>query len=298
MGSWNDILKEVNETQSQYDYVRRKYLKELSDYTGRNTIAYYSSWLNKQGNNLDINDADMTGFMACVHGLDCTKGLDLVLHTPGGSPAAAEAIVSYLRAKFGNDIRVIVPQLAMSAGTMIACSAKEVIMGKQSSLGPIDPQFNGIPAYNIMMEFEEAKRDLLADPNNAQYWAIKLQQYPAAFMKTAIDAIQLSGKLIEEWLGTCMFDKNNPSDQAIIAIIVSKLNEHDDSKIHGRHLNAEFCKKIGLKISMMEDDGELQDKILSLHHAYMITLDGTPAIKIIENQNKKSVISNIQIMAR
>ena len=107
MGSWNDILKEVNETQSQYDYVRRKYLKELSDYTGRNTIAYYSSWLNKQGNNLDINDADMTGFMACVHGLDCTKGLDLVLHTPGGSPAAAEAIVSYLRAKFGNDIREI-----------------------------------------------------------------------------------------------------------------------------------------------------------------------------------------------
>lgn len=149
-----------------------------------------------------------------------------------------------------------------------------------------------------MMEFEEAKRDLLANPNNAQYWAIKLQQYPAAFMKTAIDAIQLSGKLIEEWLGTCMFDKNNPSDKAIIATIVSKLNEHDDSKIHGRHLNAEFCKKIGLKISMMEDDGELQDKILSLHHAYMITLDGTPAIKIIENQNKKSVISNIQIMAR
>ena len=74
MGSWNDILKEVNETQSQYDYVRRKYLKELSDYTGRNTVAYYSSWLNKQGNNLDINDADMTGFMTCVHGLDCTKG--------------------------------------------------------------------------------------------------------------------------------------------------------------------------------------------------------------------------------
>ena len=135
MGSWNDILKEVNETQSQYDYIRRKYLKELSEYTGRNTIAYYSSWLNKQANNLDINDADMTGFMTCVHGLDCSKGLDLILHTPGGSPAAAEAIVSYLRAKFGNDTRVIVPQLAMSAGTMIACSAKEIIMGKQSSLG-------------------------------------------------------------------------------------------------------------------------------------------------------------------
>lgn len=186
----------------------------------------------------------------------------------------------------------------MSAGTMIACSAKEIIMGKQSSLGPIDPQFNGIPAYNIMMEFEEAKKDLLENPNNAQYWAIKLQQYPAAFMKTAIDAIELSGKLIEEWLGTCMFDKNNQGDQRIIASIVSKLNEHDDSKIHGRHFNAEFCKNIGLKVLMMEKDGELQDKILSVHHSYMITLDGTPAIKMIENQNKKSVISNMQIMTR
>ena len=49
-------------------------------------------------------------------------------------PAAAEAIVNYLRLKFDYDIRVIVPQLAMSAGTMIACAAKEIIIGKQSSL--------------------------------------------------------------------------------------------------------------------------------------------------------------------
>lgn len=298
MGSWTDILKEVNETQSQYDYIRRKYLKKLSEYTGRNTIAYYSSWLNKQANNLDINDMDMTGFMTCVHGLDCAKGLDLILHTPGGSPVATEAIVSFLRAKFDNDIRVIVPQLAMSAGTMIACSAKKIVMGRQSSLGPIDPQFNGIPAYNIKKEFEEAKSDLLDNPQNAQYWAIKLQQYPAAFMKTAIDAIDLSDKLVKEWLGTCMFDKNDSDDQLVIDNIVSKLNEHNDSKFHGRHLNAEFCKDIGLKIIMMEDDGELQDKVLSLHHAYMITLDGTSVIKIIENQNEKSVIYNMPIMAR
>lgn len=95
-----------------------------------------------------------------------------------------------------------------------------------------------------------------------------------------------------------MFDKNNLDDNKIIKKIVSKLNEHDDSKIHGRHFNAEFCRSIGLKISMMEDDGQLQDKILSVHHAYMITLDGTPTIKIIENHQKKSVISNIQIVAR
>lgn len=294
MGGWNEIRKEIIETQSQYDYIRRKYLNELGEYTKRNVITYYSAWLSRPGiNNLDINDSDMTGFMNCVHGMDCSKGLDLILHTPGGSPSATETIVSYLRKKFNNDIRVIVPQLAMSAGTMIACSAKVIIMGNQSSLGPIDPQFNGIPAYNIKMEFEEAQKDLLTNPGNAQYWAIKLQQYPAAFMKTAIDAIDLSGKLVEEWLGSCMFNKN--TDQLIIDNIVSKLNEHEETKLHDRHLDAEFCKKIGLKIEMLEDDSELQDIVLSLHHAYMITLNDLLVIKLIENQNMKSMISSVRV---
>ena len=294
MAGWNDILKEISETQSTYDYVRRKYLKELAEYTGRNVIAYYSGWLSyPNANNIDISDSDMTGFMNCIQGLDCSLGLDLILHTPGGFPDAAEAIVTYLRNKFNSDIRVIVPQLAMSAGTMVACASKVIIMGKHSSLGPIDPQFNGIPAYNIRMEFEEAKKDLLSNPANAHYWAIKLQQYPAAFMKTAIDAIELSGKLVEEWLGTCMYDKNIAEDRARISEIVSKLNEHDDSKIHGRHLSADFCSKIGLKIQMLEDDNELQDKVLALHHAYMITIDATRAVKLIENQKKKSFISVI-----
>ncbi|MDT9121207.1 hypothetical protein RSW84_27575, partial [Escherichia coli] len=84
-----------------------------------------------------------------------------------------------------------------------------------------------IPAYNIKLEFEEAKEDLLRDPRNAQYWMIKLQQYPAAFMKTALDAIALSGQLIEEWLGSCMFDKSQEGDRKTIQKIVDSLNEHD-----------------------------------------------------------------------
>ena len=224
MAGWNDILYEIRDTPPQFDYVRRRYLKKLSQYTKRNTICYYSSWLSKRSaNNLDINDSDMTGFMNAIKDLDCSKGLDLILQTPGGDPAASEAIVNYLRTKFNKDIRAIVPQLAMSAGTMIACAAKEIVMGKQSSLGPIDPQFNGIPAYNIKLEFEEAKEDLLRDPRNAQYWMIKLQQYPAAFMKTALDAIALSGQLIEEWLGSCMFDKSQEGDRKTIQKIVREI---------------------------------------------------------------------------
>ena len=305
MANWNDIMKEVQDTTSQYDIIRRKYLKELSDYTKRNVLIYYSGWLKKPGApNADINDGDMEGFMTCINGMDCSNGLDLILHTPGGSPTAAEAIVSYLRSKFKRsnnnsspyDIRVIVPHLAMSAGTMIACSAKEIIMGRQSSLGPIDPQFNGIPAYNILNEFLEAKKDLSKNPNNVQYWGIKLKQYPAAFMQTAFDAIRLSDELVDDWLGTCMFDRNDPNQEPLIKKIVSKLNDHGNSKVHDRHFDAKFCQDIGLKIEMLENDNDLQDKVLSVHHACMITIDGTSVIKLIENQDGKAFISSLPMM--
>lgn len=290
MAGWDDILKELNETMSQSDFVRRKYLKKLSELTKRNTIAYYSAFLSRSNvPNTDINDLDMTGFMNALKGMDCSKGLDLILHTPGGSPAAAEAIISYLRKKFNNDIRVIVPQIAMSAGTMMACAAKVIVMGNQSSLGPVDPQFNGIPAYNIQMEFEEAKRDLAENPQNVQYWAIKLQQYPAAFLKTAIDAIELSGTLLREWLSTCMFVGEDPS---VIEQIIAKLNEHGDSKSHGRHFNIDFCRSIGLKIEALEDNNDFQDAVLSVHHAYMLTFGGSDAVKIIESQEGKAVINH------
>ena len=291
MPGWDDILEEVKGTKSGLDVVRHKYLSELHKLTGRNVVAYYSGWLKKPGMPFsDINDSDMTGFMNAIKGLDCNKGLDLILHTPGGSPVATEAIVNYLRIKFNNDIRVIVPQLAMSAGTMLACSAKTIIMGKQSSLGPIDPQFNGIPAYNIKEEFEEAKADLANNQSNYSYWKLKLEKYPAAFLKNVIDAIALSDELLKKWLGTCMFD--GQKDAKKIEAICKELNEHSNSKSHGRHINAQRCEEIGLKIELMENTPELQDAILSLHHAYCITIDATDTIKIIENHNGKAMISH------
>lgn len=292
MAGWDDIIKEMSEAKSPTDMVRQKYLCELSELTGRNTIAYYSAWLSCHAGNLDINDLDMSGLMNAIKGMDCTKGLDLILHTPGGSPVAAEAIVRYLRSKFGKNIRVIVPQLAMSAGTMIACAGKEIVMGKHSSLGPIDPQFNGAPAYNIKMEFEQAQKDLLDNPQNYHYWKIKLEKYPPAFMKSAIDAIELSSMLLQDWLSTCMFDEESEHAEGAIQTIVSKLNEHDNSKLHGRHFDIEFCKSIGLKISDLEEDSNFQDAVLSVHHAFMATFSGTRITKIIESNNDKAWIAS------
>src|SRR5581483_7816991 len=126
MPNWSEILEEIRkETQtgtkrarSAHDLVRRKYLKKLHAKTGRNVIAYYSGFLSKPPIfGLEITDEDKNAFMMAIHQLDRAKGLDLFLHTPGGSIAAAESLVDYLQQMFGKDIRAVVPQIAMSAGT-------------------------------------------------------------------------------------------------------------------------------------------------------------------------------------
>jgi Serine dehydrogenase proteinase len=55
----------------------------------------------------------------------------------------------------------------MSAATMMACAADEVVLGKHSFLGPIDPQLilntplgsRMVPAQAILDQFEHAKKE-------------------------------------------------------------------------------------------------------------------------------------------
>lgn len=192
MPSWNQVLDEMSGSnrKNAIDAVRRKYLKKLHRITRRNVIAYYSGFLQKQGKRrTDINDDDKNGLMAVVHKLHRTAGLDLLIHTPGGNIAATESIVDYLRRMFGNDIRCFVPQIAMSAGTMIACSCKEIVMGKQSNIGPIDPQFGGIPAYGVLAEFERALREVRMDPQSIPIWQAIVGKYHPTFLGECQNAV-------------------------------------------------------------------------------------------------------------
>lgn len=295
MPDWNKVLAEIQNVKvavpvNPLDQIRRKYLKLLSKKTGRNIIAYYSGWLNnpKQNPNLIVNDEDKNAFMAAIHGLERSKGLDLILHTPGGDVAAAESIVDYLRKMFGTDIRAIIPQLSMSAGTMIACSCKSMIMGKQSNLGPIDPQFNGIPANGVLAEFQQALDEIKKDPAAAVLWQTIIGKYHPSFLGSCKHAVQWSKEIVEEWLNTGMFKDENADDS--IEKILKGLSDSDTTYNHSRHIHLEALMDMGLKIESMEDDPELQDLILTVHHAYMHAFAMTPALKIVENHEGNALI--------
>lgn len=288
MPNWTQVLAEINgeQAQSPTDRVRRKYLRKLHQATGRNVIAYYSGWLYRDGRapGLSIGDDDKNGFMTAVHNLDRSRGLDLILHTPGGSLPATESLVDYLRALFGTDIRAIVPQLAMSAGTMIACACKEIIMGKESSLGPIDPQIGGVGARGVLEEFERAVAEVKDDASRLPLWQTIIGKYHPTFLGDCRKACDWAEEMVRDWLATGMFS-DKPNAKRIATAVAQKLSDHGAARAHSRHLSITECQEAGLVILPLEENDKLQDLILTVHHAYMHTFSQTPANKIVENHN-------------
>ena len=300
MPNWSEILNSIEALRQQgvatanqaVDLTRRGYLQQLHNYRQRNIIAYYSGWLSKPGLlETEINDEDKNGFLAAVHRLDRNLGLDLILHTPGGSLAAIESIVDYLRKMFGRDIVAVVPQMAMSAGTMLACSCTEIFMAKHSNLGPIDPHLRGIPAYGVVDEFKRAFREIKKDKTKIQVWGPILSQYRPTFLRQCENAIVWSRDFVEEQLRTVMFYRaRNGKEKS--KNIVRKLSSFTGNKAHERHIHAEELKRMGLKITDIEADDKLQDLILTVHHCYMYTLPNSSAFKIIENHLGTALVKN------
>lgn len=310
MPTWSEILNEVSELQTKkdphpFDVVRRKYLAALSQYTRRDTILYATRWIQPGVHNGEveaITNEDIEGLMEVVHGLT-SKKLDVILHSPGGSAEATEAIVSYLRNKF-EDIRIIVPHAAMSAATMWACSANQVVMGKHSFLSPIDPQMivpseGGItvnPAQAILDQFELAKSEC-ANVDLLPAWIPMLKLYGPALLVQCKNAIELSQELVKQWLKTYMFASRKYAARDA-RWVARALADHRRFKSHGRHLNRDIVRNlkgsVGLDVLDLELDPKLQDLVLSVYHTTMLVFSATNAAKIIENQNGRAFIKTIK----
>ncbi|MCX8648453.1 hypothetical protein J3U01_08575 [Bifidobacterium sp. B4107] len=289
MPSLDELIGEAQKSPTGIiDLRRHEYIGKLAEKRDRNVICYYSGWLQKndQSRADDISDLDTEGFMANIHGLDKSKGLDLVLHTPGGQLSAVEQLVKYLKSWFNNDIVAFVPQLAMSAGTMMACACKEIYMGKQSAIGPTDPQFGGIPAGGIEREFEQAVKETTKNPSSSAMWAQIISKYTPTLLGECRNAVQASTEMVKDWLSDNMLkDDEQTADHA-----ARWLGTHENSAMHDRHINIDQAREIGLKVIPLEEDNELQDIVLTIHHAYMLSFERSNARKMIENSEGKSWI--------
>ena len=304
MPSWSDLQDELNRTEpaKRGDLIGQKSKElviEIAEHYDRNVLYYASSFLQKPqilGLFTSINMEDINGFMAGVYGHDFNKGLLLILHTPGGMAEAAQTIVDYLRSKF-SAIDVLVPTYAMSAGTMISLGCDRIVMGRQSQLGPTDPQLivenRPFSAHSIVEQFEEAKGDISKNPVLAHAWAPVLRYFGPALLQEARKSISYGETLVRDWLEKYMFSEHlDPAESARAVAKHFGGNQHGS---HGRRIDREEAKQQLLEVIELENDQILQEKVLTLYHISTSAFDMGPAVKSIISSNGRLWVKNMQM---
>lgn len=308
MPSWTDLINTLEaqpNDQAKSNWLLQNFDASLQAVSGlrneRNVLFYASAFLQKPMAPpvlLQITHEEVNGFMSVIHGMDCSKGLTLLMHTPGGVTNATETIVSYLRSKF-SDIEVVVPTYAMSAGTMISLSADKIIMGRQSQLGPIDPQMPAggsfVSAIAIIDQFERAKKEISEDKDQAHLWAPILPSLGPALLQEAQNAIDYSEQIVADWLEKYMF--KGEADPKQRSLDVSKhfsrgsVDGHR-KKSHGRRIDREEAKAQGVNIEDLESSQPLQEAVLTAYHLMTILFEKSPALKVLASNQAKRWIKN------
>lgn len=209
------------------------------------------------------------------------RRLAIILNTVGGLAETAEKFVDIIRFHY-DEVYFVVPDFAMSAGTIFCMSGDKIYMDYSSSLGPIDPQvWNGkqyVPALGYLDKVEELLQKAAAGTLlNAEF--LILQSQDLAMLSRYEQARNLTITLLKKWLVEYKFKSWNTHQttqaklgQAVTgdeknerAEEVAKLlgnNKHWHS--HGRLIGIDRLRKeVKLKIEDYTNDADLQPLIRS-----------------------------------
>ncbi len=302
MPSWSELLNEVigKREEELASFVGKKTgetLRRIAFLYDRNVLFYASAFLQKPTLPTPfagIVREDINGFMSAVYGVDAKKGLLLMLHTPGGLAEAAQTIVAYLRSNF-EEIDALVPTYAMSAGTMVALGCDRIIMGPQSQLGPTDPQLiasgRAVSAHSIVSQFEQAKAEIVGNPVLAHAWAPVLQSYGPALLQEARRALDYGKRVVREWLEQHMLAGQEEATEKAKA--VAEHFSSDEHGQHGRRIDREEARAVGVEIVDLEQDQKRQDAVLTVYNLTTILFEYSPAAKVILSSNGSAWIKNV-----
>ena len=207
--------------------------------------------------------------------------LVIVLNTSGGSAEVAEKMVDIIRAKY-KEVYFVVPDFAMSAGTVFCMSGDKIYMDYSSSLGPIDPQvWNGkqwVPAMGYLNKVEEfLEKERSGRLTRAEF--LILQSQDLAMLSQCEQAKALTITLLKKWLVEYKFKDWNEhrTDSAKIgqpvtgvekeeraAEIADLLGDNRTWHSHGRMIGIDTLRKdLKLQIEDFATDSSLHALIRS-----------------------------------
>lgn len=200
----------------------------------------------------------------------------VILDTLGGVTEVVERMVTTLRNSY-EYVTVIVPDCAMSAGTIFALSADRIMMNHSSCLGPIDPQIERegklVPALSYLNQFDRLnKRAQKGELTTAEYALLnkldlgELYQFEQA-RELSIDLLikWLSQYKFKNWTKTETRGENVTEDMKMYRAreIAALLSDPEKWHSHGRAIDMETLRgeEVKLKVDSLEDDPDLCNKI-------------------------------------
>ncbi len=238
-------------TQSRQQLIRK--IESLDAAKPRRLLLYIANTENAAS---AVNTADIVPLGDALAPMGKVKNLDLVIHTFGGSGETAEKVVEMCRNHCEGEFRVVVPNMAKSAGTLIALGADRIVMGYCSELGPIDPQIRivvGNAAQLVSAWTFIRTRDVLVERVNQ---AAAKKENPAAHLQqlAAIDPVfvthceqlmTFAKQLGRKWIACRLKDQGVSAKQAGRQAfkVVKFLSNVEEHITHGRLISAAELKE-------------------------------------------------------
>ncbi len=199
------------------------------------------------------------------------RAVTIILDTPGGVVEVVERMVAVIRFIY-QEVIVIVPDRAMSAGTILALSADKIMMDHFSCLGPIDPQIERegqlVPALSYLNQYERLNDKAKDGELSTAEYAL-LVKLDLGELHQFEQARELSIDLLKKWLTQYKFKNWTRTEEKSTEVteamrrerareIAKMLNDPEKWRSHGRGIDAATLRDtVGLKIDSLEEDVEL-----------------------------------------
>ena len=280
---------------------RKNQLRRISAIRGDRDILVFAADLNKETNLISISYVDILPISDQLANLKGTR-LDLILETPGGSGEIAEDIVRLLREKY-QDISVIIPGWAKSAGTLIAIAADEILMGTASALGPIDAQLTWqgkrFSADALLEGMNKIKKEVTETGILNKAYIPILQGISPGEIQSAVNALDFSKRLVTDWLALYKFknwtehsstrepvtddDRKQRAEQ-----IATQLCNHSRWLTHGRSITLEDLRGMRLLVTDYTKEPQLAEAITRYYTLLQMTFSSN-LYKIYETLDSQVV---------
>ena len=265
----------------QARYTRQDRIRTIEQRSERRLVCYVA------GPGASISSIDIPPFVDLLDDVRHGENLDLLLHSSGGDIDQAERIVMMCRKKIGpgSEFRVIVPDSAKSAATLIAVGADQIVMGYPSELGPIDPQIdittvNGErmarPAKSFLDGLDEIVNRVGGGTLSPAYFPL-LDKLDPALIDFCKKALKRSQDLAEQFLRAYSIKEDHEKAKEI----AKELNNVEKYLSHGAAIDTDRAIEMGLKVSYLEPDDDLWQAYWRLYCLDRLALE-TPMQRLYE----------------